>query len=154
MLRLQPVIGLPGSPINSLFTAPLVLTPLGFDPRVQVIHIDDAAGALAAAVDRPVHGPVNIAADGVVSLQRMLRRLRRPSLPVAGPLLGPASGIVRRTLGGPAPSEDLERYLRHGRGVDTTRMHRELRFDPVLSTEQAIDRVASDVRAARAGGAG
>jgi nucleoside-diphosphate-sugar epimerase len=81
----------------------------------------------------------------------MLRRARRPSLPVAGPLLGPASALVRRTLGGPALSEDLERYLRHGRGADTTRMHQELGFDPVLTTEQAIERVARDVRMAAAG---
>jgi UDP-glucose 4-epimerase len=150
MLRLQPVVGLPGSPITRLFTAPLVLTPLGFDARVQVIHVDDVVGALAAAVDRPVRGPVNIAADGVVSLQRMLRRLRRPSLPVAGPLLRPVSALLRRAAGGPALPEDIERYLRHGRGVDTTRMHRELGFDPVLTTEEAIMRVAHDTRGAGA----
>jgi UDP-glucose 4-epimerase len=148
MLRLQPVVGLPGSPIDRLFTAPLALTPLGFDARIQVIHAADAVGAMAAAVQRPVRGPVNVAADGVVSLRRMLRRLGRPALPVAGPLLGLAAGTVGRALGGPPLSEDVARYLRHGRGVDTTRMHEELRFDPELSTEQAIERVARDLRGA------
>jgi nucleoside-diphosphate-sugar epimerase len=55
---------------------------------------------------------------------------------------------VGRAVGGPPLSEDVARYLRHGRGVDTTRMHEELRFDPELSTEQAIERVARDLRGA------
>jgi UDP-glucose 4-epimerase len=37
------------------------------------------------------------------------------------------------------PNEDVLRYLRHGRAVDTTRMREELRFRPNFTTVQAID---------------
>ena len=142
-LRLQPTVGTSfGSPINGLFRAPLVLTALGFDPRVQVLHEDDAVGAMAAAVRTPVAGAINVAGDGVVSLSHALRRVGQRALPVAPPLLGTAAGVLARISGGRPPNEDILRYLRHGRAVDTTRMHRELGFQPNFTTQQAIDAVA------------
>ncbi len=35
-------------------------------------------------------------------------------------------------------SEDFRRLLRHGRGVDLTRLEREVGFRPQLSTEAAV----------------
>ncbi len=139
-LRLQPIIG-PGiaSPMTEMFRGPLVFTALGFDPRVQVVHQEDAVGALVAAVHRPVRGAVNVAADGVVSLSRALRRHRRRSLPVVTPLLGPATGLLARVSSVRPPNEDILRYMRHGRAVDTTRMREELGFRPNYTTLQAID---------------
>jgi UDP-glucose 4-epimerase len=139
-LRLQPIIGPAiASPIGALLRAPIVLTALGFDPRVQVLHQDDAVGALEAAVHTPVSGPVNVSGDGVVSLSRVLRRHGRRSLPVATPLLGPAAGLLARVSSARPPNEDVLRYLRHGRAVDTTRMREELGFRPNYTTLQAID---------------
>ena len=59
----------------------------------------------------------------------MLRRLGRRSLPFAPLGLGSA---------GP----DVVRYLRYGRGVDTTRMRDELGFTPSRSTIEAIEATA------------
>jgi UDP-glucose 4-epimerase len=147
MLRLQPIIG-PGigSPMTGLFRQPVVLTALGFDPRLQVVHEDDAVGALAAAVRVPVRGAVNVAGEGVVSLSRVLRRHGRRSLPVATPLLGPATGLLARVSSVRPPNEDVLRYLRHGRAVDTTRMREELRFRPNYTTLQAIDATVLSAR--------
>lgn len=141
-LRMQPIVG-PGldSPITRLLRAPFVPTFLGYDPRVQVLDAEDSVAALAAAVDTPVRGAVNVAGEGTVSLQRMLRRLRRPSLPLAVPLFAPVVGIASR-LGLPEMAPEVPRYLRYGRGVDLTRMREDLRFAPALTTEQAIERVA------------
>jgi len=47
----------------------------------------------------------------------------------------------------PPLNDDVVRYLRHGRGVDTTRMRRDLRFVPTHTTAEAIDAVARAVRA-------
>jgi UDP-glucose 4-epimerase len=142
-LRMQPILG-PGldSPITRLLRAPVVPTFLGYDPRVQVLDADDSVAALAAAVARPVRGAVNVAGEGTVSLQRMLRRMRRPSLPIAAPLFGTVVGIATR-LGLPEMAPEVPRYLRYGRGVDLTRMREELRFAPALTTEQAIERVVA-----------
>jgi UDP-glucose 4-epimerase len=148
VLRLQPVIGAElDTPIMRLFRAPVVPRFMGFDPRLQFLHADDAVEAVAQAVRTPVRGPVNVAADGTVSLARALRRIGRPSLPIAAPLYGPAVGALARLGRVPKLDDDIVRYLRHGRGVDTRRMRHELRFAPRFSTVEAIDAVAAAIRA-------
>jgi UDP-glucose 4-epimerase len=147
VLRLQPVIGATlDTPIMRLFRAAVVPTFLGFDPRLQVVHDEDAVGAVATAVGHPVRGAVNIAGDGTVSLSRALRRLGKRSLPIAGPLYGPAVAALSRVGGTPPMPADVVRYLRHGRGVDTGRMRRDLRFVPRYTTLEAIDAVAEEIR--------
>jgi UDP-glucose 4-epimerase len=147
VLRLQPVVGLAlDNPIMRLFRAPVIPTFLGFDPRVQVLLDDDAIGAVAAAVHRPVHGAVNVAGEGTVSLARTVRRLGRRALPIAAPLYAPTVAAMARAGVLPPLSDDIVRYLRHGRGVDTTRMRRDLGFTPTHTTAEAIDAVAADLR--------
>ena len=121
---------------------PVVPTMLGYDPRVQLLDADDAVGALRRAVLHPVRGPVNVAADGVVSLSRALRHARRPAVPIAAPLWGTLVGTARRAARQPALPDEIGRYLRFGRGVDTTRMRRELGFRPEHSTLEALARAA------------
>ena len=83
MLRYQPEIG-PGldSPLVRYLTLPVVPVQLGFDPRLQLLHADDATGAIEAAVANPVRGAVNVAPDGSISLSRALRLLGRPAVPL------------------------------------------------------------------------
>ncbi len=143
VLRLQPIVGRDlDTPVNRLLRAPVVPTVLGYDPRVQLLDADDAVGALSQAVLHPVRGPVNIAADGVVSLSRARRQARRPALPIAAPLWGTVVGAARRVARQPALPDEIARYLRFGRGVDTARMRRELGFRPEHSTLEALMRAA------------
>src|SRR6185295_16664391 len=141
VLRLQPVVGRDlDTPVNRLVRAPVVPTVLGYDPRVQLLDAEDAIGALRQAVLDPVRGAVNVAGDGVVSLSSALRHARRPALPIAGPLWGPLVGAARSAAGQPALPDEIARYLRFGRGVDTTRMGTELGFRPEHSTLEALER--------------
>jgi UDP-glucose 4-epimerase len=156
VLRLQPELGPTlDTPIMRLFRAPVVPTFLGFDPRLQFVLDDDAIGAIAASVKRPVRGAVNIAGEGTVSLSRMLRRMGKAQLPVMSPLYGFAVGALRR-VGAcpPGIDRDVMGYLRHGRGVDTTRMRRDLRFVPTHTTIEAVDAVAAAMRAPERASAG
>ena len=88
MLRFQPEIG-PGleQPLNRYLSLPVVPTQLGFDPQLQLLHAEDATGALAAATRQPVRGPVNVAPDGTISLNRILR-LAGPPDPAGPPPAG------------------------------------------------------------------
>jgi UDP-glucose 4-epimerase len=149
MLRYQPVIGSAlDTPITALARARVVPTMLGFDPRIQLLHEDDSVDGLVAAIHRPVHGAVNVAGEGTVSLQRMLRRLGRPSLPIAAPLFATVTGAAHR-LGLPPVSADTMRYLRYGRGVDITRLVEEVGFRPRYSTADAVEAVLRSVREAK-----
>ena len=100
LLRYQPEIG-PGldAPLVRYLSLPVVPTQLGFDPRLQLLHADDATGALVAATHNPVRGPVNVAPSGTISLTRILRMAGRPTLPVPHPLFGPMFGQLGRRLG-------------------------------------------------------
>ena len=91
MLRYQPEIG-PGldAPIAHYLSLPVVPTQLGFDPRLQLVHAEDATGALHAATMNPIRGAVNVAPSGSISLSRALRLIERPQMPIPHPLFGPA----------------------------------------------------------------
>jgi UDP-glucose 4-epimerase len=138
MLRYQPAIGPRlDSQLTRYLSLPAVPTYLGFDPRLQLVHEDDALGALLAAVRQPVRGAVNVAGPGTIGLLRMARLAGRPTVPIASPLFGPATGLARR-LGAPSFSEDLSRLLRYGRAVDTARLTNEVGFRPRYSTVEAV----------------
>lgn len=131
MLRYQPEIGADlDAPLVRYLSLPVVPTQLGFDPRLQLLDSPDANAAIEAAVWSDVRGPVNIAPSGAVSLSRILRLARRPSLPVPHPLFGPTVERLGSRLGVGALTGDAVRLLRFGRGVDNTRMRTELGFEP------------------------
>lgn len=143
VLRMQPVVGPTlDTPITRLLRVPVVPTVLGFDPRIQVLDEDDSVAALHSAVRDPVAGAVNVAAEEPVSLSRALKRAGRRSLPIAHPLYATVAGVLARAGGLPPLSEDMLRYLRYGRTVDTTRMRVELGFSPARTTLATLERAA------------
>lgn len=152
MLRFQPEIGAGlDSPLVRYLTLPVVPVQLGFDPRLQLLHADDATGALRAAVANPVRGPVNVAPSGSISLSRMLRLLRRPALPVPHPLFGPALERLGRRLGAGALSGDGVRLLRFGRGIDNMRLRQEVGYEPRYDAVAAARDFAARTESTRIG---
>jgi UDP-glucose 4-epimerase len=139
MLRYQPAIGRSMvTQITRYLSQPVCPTHLGFDPRIQLVHEEDALDALVAAVRRPVRGAVNVAGRGTIGLARMIRTAGKPLLPIASPLFAPLTGAARR-LGLDAYSEDFRRLLRYGRGVDVGRLELELGHRPRYSTVEAVE---------------
>jgi len=121
ILRFADEIGTGEGSHQVLLRLPFVPCILGFDPRWQLIHAHDVAGALAHAVLRDLPGVYNVAADGVLSLSEVASLLGKPMLPVLPPLgTGLAVGQLAR-LGIPAPVE-LVGQLRFGRGLDNRRL--------------------------------
>lgn len=152
MLRFQPEIaaGL-DSPIVRYLSLPIVPVQLGFDPRLQFLHADDATAAMEAAIRHPVRGPVNVAPDGAISLSRILRICGRPSLPLLPPLFGPFISQLDRRLGaGPLLGDGL-RLLRYGRGVDNRRLREEIGFTPRYDAVAAIRDLAAKTNGRRVG---
>lgn len=137
MLRFQPEIG-PGldQPLARYLSLPVVPTQLGFDPRLQLLHADDATGALVAAARNPVPGAVNVAPDGAISLSRVLRLAGRPAWPVPH-LAAPLLAQLGRTLGAADLSNDGLRLLRYGRGCDNARLKRDVGYEPRYDAEAA-----------------
>jgi UDP-glucose 4-epimerase len=133
MLRFQPEIGPDlDTPLVRYLSLPAVPVMLGFDPRLQLVHAEDATGALVAAtMGDPLRGAVNVAPSGSISLTRLLRLAGRPQVPIPQPLFGPLlSRLGRRSLGAGEVYTDALRLLRFGRGVDNTRLRHELGYEP------------------------
>ncbi len=147
MLRYQPEIGAElESPLVRYLTLPVVPVQLGFDPRLQLLHADDATGALVAAVNAGPRGPVNVAPSGSISLSRALRLCGRPSIPIPHPLFGLALERLNSRLGAGGLLGDGIRLLRFGRGVDNRRLREQLGYEPRYDAAGAVRDLAAKTR--------
>jgi UDP-glucose 4-epimerase len=147
MLRFQPEIGPDlSTPLVRYFLLPVVPVQMGFDPRLQLVHEEDAHEALAAAVRNPVGGPVNVGPPGSISLSRLIRLLRRPTVPVPQPFVGPLFAQVGRRLGSGDVYTDGLRLLRFGRGVDIRRLREEVGYSPRFDAAGAARDFAAKAR--------
>jgi UDP-glucose 4-epimerase len=151
-LRYQPEIGPElDTALVRYLELPVVPTQLGWDPRLQLLHADDASGALEAATRTPVRGAVNVAPSGSISLSHILRLVRRPAMPIPHPLFGPALERLGRRLGAGPLYGDGIRMLRFGRGVDNQRLRKEIGYEPRFDAEGAIRDFAAKSTGRRVG---
>jgi UDP-glucose 4-epimerase len=151
VLRFANVLGVQNdTPFSSLFELPVIPTVLGFDPRLQFIHEEDAAAALEHAVRAGRPGVFNVAGDGIVLLSQavtLLGKINAPVLPFIGP--GLAVGLLQRMGALDFPAH-YARVLQYGRVLDTTAMRDELGFEPRYSSVEAVVDYARRLRARRA----
>jgi hypothetical protein len=77
----------------------------------------------------------------------MIRLAGKRGLPIAAPLFGAVTSTGQR-LGLDTQSDDFQRLLRYGRGVDTRRLTDEVRYTPLHSTVDAVKSWAGQARAA------
>jgi UDP-glucose 4-epimerase len=149
-LRYQPEIGPDlDTALVRYLDLPVVPIQLGWDPRLQLLHAEDATGALEAATGSAVRGAVNVAPSGSISLSHALRLMRRPSLPIPHPLFGPALERLGRRIGAGPLYGDGVRLLRFGRGVDNRRLTDEIGYRPRFDAEAAVRDFAAKSRGRR-----
>jgi len=122
------------SPMASYLRLPVIPRRIGFDPRLQFLHESDLYAALGHALRSEIPGTFNIAGRGVMPLSQVVRRLQRPTVPV--PSFG--IGLLRPAHVAPV-SPELRSLLTYGRGIDTSRTHEVLGFEPSYSTAAALD---------------
>ena len=119
---------------------PLVPTSLGYDPRLQLLHEDDAVGALvhgARSATGVATGVVNVAGDGVVTLSQALRWSGRIRVPVPSPAIALVGALVRNSGVVDVSAEEAS-FLNHGRVVDTTRLRTVFGYQPRYTTVDAL----------------
>ncbi|HEX3826099.1 MAG TPA: NAD-dependent epimerase/dehydratase family protein [Sporichthyaceae bacterium] len=126
------------SPLTRLFTMPIVATPLGHDPRLQFVHVDDGLEVLRRAVVGDHQGIFNVAGDGVLLLSQAARRAGRPTVALPAAALNGVGGMLRRA-GVLNLSDELVEFLTHGRAVDTSRLWERFGFRPAYSTPRAFE---------------
>jgi UDP-glucose 4-epimerase len=138
VLRFAPVIGsTANTSLTRYFSAPLVPTVFGRDPRLQFVHIDDALEVLHRSVVQNHPGTYNVAGPGVLTLSQAIRRAGRVAVPVLEPGLSAAAAAAKGFGVGTYGFDQLDLFV-HGRVVDTTRLMAEYGFTP-RSTAAAFD---------------
>ena len=138
ILRTQNVVGpTVRTNITDYFSLPVIPTALGYDPRLQLLHEEDAVEAFYRALSEDTHGIFNIAADGVVYLSKAIRLLKKVQLPLLLPLAQSAAGALRRIGLVDFPVDQLKLIL-FGRVVLTTRAKEAFGFQPRYTTEDCV----------------
>jgi len=130
--------------ITDYFNLPVIPAPLGFDARMQFVHEDDAIESLVLATTGDATGVVNIAGAGVVTVLQAASIAGRPVVWLPLPAAGFVGGLARR-MGLADFSPDQMSFLAFGRGLDTTRMHSVLGFEPAFTSRGAFEDFARTV---------
>ncbi|CAJ1508859.1 SDR family oxidoreductase [[Mycobacterium] burgundiense] len=139
ILRLANMIGpAMDTQLSRYLAGPVVPTTVGRDARLQLLHEQDALGALERATIAGRAGTFNIGADGIIMMSQAVRRAGRVALPL------PSFGVrivdsLLKAAGGSEINRDQLRYMTYGRVMDTTRMRSELGYEPKWTTLEAFD---------------
>jgi UDP-glucose 4-epimerase len=124
--------------LSRYFSLPVVPTVLGYDPRVQLLHEEDALAVLERATRERLPGVFNVGGDGVLLLSQAIRRVGRIPAPIPG-LAVATAGLLLRSAQFVDCSPEHIRFLTFGRVLDTTRLRTEFGFVPRWTTAQALD---------------
>ncbi len=136
VLRLAPIFGAHvDNPISRYLLSPVVPTLMGYDPRLHLLHEEDAVGVFLAAIDSEAAGTFNVAGGGPLYLSRITKLGGRVSQPLPKRAFAAAlSGLARidRHLPG-----HVVAMVKHGIVLDTDRLAH-LGFAPRLPGRRAV----------------
>ncbi len=136
-LRYAPVVGshVP-SPLGRLLRLPAVPVPAFADPPFSLLHPDDAAGAMVAAIERRYDGPLNVVGPGAATPWQAVRLGGRVPIPVLPPFWRAAARMSE--VAGAAIAPHVIELLRHGRTGSSGRAIAALGLSDLRSTQQVL----------------
>ena len=117
---------------------------LGFDPMVQLIHVQDVAQAIATALAPGRRGIYNLVGPGEVPLSTILKELGRESVAIPHPFARPILSLAFRFGLSSFPVAELD-FIRYVCMVDGRRAWAELGFRSqfgLRDTIHAVDELA------------
>lgn len=123
--------------LGRYFRLSRIPTFVGFDPRIQLLHEEDAVEMLyrAAVADHP--GVFNVAGDGVLLLSQAVRVAGRPKLSVLFPYTRVVARTLLRATGFEMPAY-LADFLTYGCVVDCARLERQFGWRPAHTTRDTL----------------
>ena len=138
VLRTQNVIGpTVNTSMTEYLSLPALPAALGYDPRLQFLHEEDAVDAFIRAMNADCQGIFNVAADGIVYLSQAARLLGRIQAPVLLPAAEAVASLMRRFEIVDFPTDQLKLIV-FGRVVDTQRAKEAFGFEPQFTTADSI----------------
>ena len=146
ILRLANMIGpAMDTALSRYLAGPVVPTVVGHDARLQLLHEQDALGALERATMAGKAGTFNVGASGIIMMRQAIRRSGRVALPVPRSALSAVDSLWRATRYTELDREQLD-YLSYGRVMDTTRMRNDLGYQPEVDHRGGLRRLRARSR--------
>jgi UDP-glucose 4-epimerase len=137
VMRYAPVLGshVP-SPLGRLLRLPVVPVGAFSDPPFPLLHPDDSALAMVAAIERRLDGPCNIVGPGAATPWQAARLGGRVPLPVPPGLWGPVARASE--IAGAALAPHVIDLIRHGCTADASRARDELGLSHLAPTQEVL----------------
>jgi UDP-glucose 4-epimerase len=126
------------SSLTRYLSLPIVPTVLGYDPRIQLCHEDDALEVLRLATLTDRSGTVNVGGTGQLLLSQAIRRAGRLWIAVPPPAVTITGDLLRRAKLVDVSPEQI-RFLEHGRVADATRLREVFGYEARYTTLEAFD---------------
>lgn len=143
-VRCAPLVG-GWSPFVNYLGQPGPRMLVGFDPCVQVLHLDDAAAGFALAALADLRGPVNLAACDTLCLSQAIKLAGRQPVALLEQVVSLAMTMGNSAILGAWPY-DIS-FLRHSCVADTRRAREELGWEPATSAADALASLQTNGRA-------
>ncbi len=124
------------SPLGRYLRLPVVPVSALSDLPLSLVHQEDAAAAVPAALAAGFDGPVNVVGPGAVTATQAVRLGGRLPLPIVGPVWAVARAITE-LAGAPVPDHVRELLVR-GRCADGSRQAEVLRLTPARTTPDVL----------------
>lgn len=124
-----------GSQLWDYLQSRVCLRPLGYDPMINVLSVEDAGAAFAAAVGSAAVGVFNVPGYDTLPLSRAIEDAGRAQVPVPGPLIAPLYKLRRQLAGFEFRYELNERRFHFGGVLDGTRARSELGYVPHMPVQ-------------------
>ncbi len=121
---------------------PVVPVFAGFDPRLQLLHEDDAAEAIVRATVGRRPGAFNVAGDGVVLLSQAIDIMGGRPAPILLPYWRWFSRFGLKTLARVDLPRHLADFLANGSVMDCSRLEVAFGWKPAYSSRQTMDALA------------
>ncbi len=138
ILRPVHIVGSVHNAASNYLRLKTIPTLLGYDPMIQLIHVDDLIEAILCSLQPGIRGIYNLAGPGEVPLSELIRILGRKTLPVPEPVARNIFDMLWRMRISSFPTEELE-HIKYVCMVDDTRARKHLGFSPRYDLQETIE---------------
>jgi UDP-glucose 4-epimerase len=121
---------------------PIVPTFAGFDPRLQLLHEDDAADAIVRAVLGEHPGVFNVGAKGVVLLSQAIAIMGGQPAPILPPYGHWIARLALRAMTRVEVQAHLADVIAFGSVMDCSRLETEFGWKPAHTSRAVMDGLA------------
>ena len=132
----------PDTTLARYLSLPIVPTFAGFDPRLQLLHEDDAVEAIVRAAMGAQAGTFNVAAAGVVLLSQAIAIMGGRAAPLMPPYGRWLARLGLRAVTGIDLPGHLADVLAYGSVVDCSKLAHEFGWTPAHNTRAVMDGLA------------